>query len=126
KHEKHLVVGGAGRGFEGGQGGQVGCLGGGVVAGEGGGPRDDLRAGLPGHVGDVPVVGGDDDVRDVPGGPAGAHRAGHQRDAADGGEVLRGHTLGAAAGGDHGEHPAGRGRAGHGISSSIRDRGGGR
>src|SRR5690606_41895346 len=35
-------------------------------------------------------------------------------------------SLGAAAGGDHGEHPAGRGRAGHGISSSIRDRGGGR
>src|SRR5690606_5951276 len=95
-HEQHHVHRGAVRGLVGVQGVQDGRLGGGGVAGEGGGPWDDLRAGLPGHVGDVPVVGGDDDVRDVPGGPAGAHRAGHQRDAADGGEVLRGHTLGAA------------------------------
>ncbi len=85
-------------------------------------PQHDLGAGLAGGGGDGLVVGGDHDVGHETGGPALAHRAGHQRDAADGGEVLRGHALGAAARGDHREHAAHRSasarfRVGHGVCS---------
>lgn len=99
-----------------------GRLGGRGVARDGGGAQDDLGPGLPARGGDGVVVGGDDDVGHQPGGEALAHRAGHQRNAADGGQVLRGDALGAAARGDHGEDAAfgsrsARFRVGHGGNS---------
>lgn len=113
---------GAVQGLVGVQGVQDGGLRGGGVARDGGGAEHDLGAGLAGRGGDGVVVGGDDDVGHQPGGEALTDRAGHQRNAADGGEVLRGDALGAAARGDHGEDAAGGGRSvrfrvGHGLYS---------
>ncbi|BFO14783.1 hypothetical protein SHKM778_11710 [Streptomyces sp. KM77-8] len=76
--EEDDVDGGAVEGLVGVHGVQDGGLGGGGVAGDGGGPQDDLGAGLPGGGRDGLVVGGDDHVGDVPGGPALAHGARHQ------------------------------------------------
>lgn len=101
-HEQDDVHAGAVQRLVGVQGVQHGRLGGGGVPGEVRGPQHDLGARLPRGLGDGRVVGGDDHVRDVPGGAALPYGAGHQGHAADGGEVLGGDALGAAACGDHG------------------------
>lgn len=107
-HEEYGVDDGAVQRLVGVHGVQDGGLGGGGVAGDGGGAQHDLRACLAGGGGDRLVVGGDDDVRHEPGRDTLAHRAGHQRYASDGEEVLGGDALGAAPRGDHREHPAHR------------------
>ncbi|GDY63297.1 hypothetical protein SAV14893_026900 [Streptomyces avermitilis] len=126
-HQQDHVDRRAVQGLMGVHGVQDGGLGGGGVAGDGGGPQHDLGAGLAGRGGDGVVVRGDDDVRDEPGRPALADGAGHQRYAADRQQVLRGHALGAAARGDHREHTAHRSRlarfrVGHSLYSLGRDR----
>ncbi len=121
-HEQDHVDGRAVQRLVGVHGVQDGGLGGRGVTGDGGGPQHDLGAGLAGGGGDGLVVGGDHDIGHQPAGAALAHGAGHQRYAADGGEVLGGDALGAAARGDHREHPAHRSalarlRVGHGLYS---------
>ncbi len=106
------------------QGVQDGRLGGGRVAGYRGGPQHHLGTGPACRRGGGAVVGGHHHVGHQPGGPALAHGARHQRQAAHGGEVLGGHALGAAAGGYHREHAAlggavARVRAGQGIGHGI-------
>ncbi len=75
-------------------------LGGSGVAGQRDGADDRLGTGHLGGVGDVGVVGADEDPVDVPGRQAGADRTFDQRHAAHPAQVLARHSLGATAGRD--------------------------
>ncbi|MEJ7719358.1 MAG: hypothetical protein WKF58_02445 [Ilumatobacteraceae bacterium] len=83
---------------------EQGALGRRRVAGQLGGPLDDLGTGRPGGAGDGVIVGRHDDEIDGRAGHAGVHRTSDERTSADLAEVLVRDALRSASRGDHGDH----------------------